>query len=120
ARSAGGGHVGRAPAPGPGPPSRYASSGSMSPRSPRLIDLSHTIEHGMVTYKGLPAPVISDWLSRDASSVRYAVGTTFQIGKLGMLANTGTYTDAPCHRFKDGTDAAAYPLAAVAALQSAA
>src|SRR2546428_3317820 len=44
----------------------------MSPRSPRLIDLSHTIEHGMVTYRGLPAPVIGDWLSRDASSARYA------------------------------------------------
>jgi len=82
----------------------------MSPRSPRLIDLSHTIEHGMVTYKGLPAPVISDWLSRDASSARYAVGTTFQIGKIGMLANTGTYIDAPFHRFERGKDIAAYPL----------
>ena len=79
----------------------------MSPRSPRLIDLSHTIEHGMVTYKGLPAPVISDWLSRDASSARYAPGTTFQIGKIGMLANTGTYIDAPFHRFEDGNDIAA-------------
>ena len=86
----------------------------MSPRSPRLIDLSHTIEHGMVTYKGLPAPVISDWLSRDASSARYAVGTTFQIGKIGMLANTGTYIDAPFHRFERGKDIAAYPLEAVA------
>ena len=88
----------------------------MSPRSPGLIDLSHTIEHGMVTYKGLPAPVISDWLSRDASSARYAPGTTFQIGKIGMLANTGTYIDAPFHRFEDGNDIAAYPLEAVADL----
>ena len=88
----------------------------MSPRSPRLIDLSHTIEHGMVTYRGLPAPVIGDWLSRDASSARYAPGTTFQIGKIGMLANTGTYIDAPFHRFEDGKDIAAYPLEAVADL----
>ena len=86
----------------------------MSARSPGLIDLSHTIEHGMVTYKGLPAPVISDWLSRDASSARYAPGTTFQIGKIGMLANTGTYIDAPFHRFDNGQDIAAYPLEAVA------
>src|SRR3989449_11408528 len=89
------GHGGRTPAPGPGPRAGHASGRAMSPRSPRLIDLSHTIEHGMVTYKGLPAPVIGDWLSRDASSARYAPGTTFQIGKIGMLANTGTYIDAP-------------------------
>ena len=58
--------------------------------------------------------MIGDWLSRDASSVRYAVGTTFQIGKIGMLANTGTYIDAPFHRFERGKDIAAYPLEAVA------
>src|SRR2546428_10314999 len=68
----------------------------------------------MGTYEGLPAPVIGDWLSRDASSARYAPGTTFQIGKIGMLANTGTYIDAPFHRFEDGKDIAAYPLEAVA------
>src|SRR5437667_386181 len=113
---AGRGHAGRTPAPGPGPRARHASGRAMSPRSPRLIDLSHTIEHGMVTYKGLPAPVIGDWLSRDASSARYAPGTTFQIGKIGMLANTGTYIDAPFHRFEDGKDIAAYPLEAVADL----
>ena len=60
---------------------------------PRLIDLSHEIEHGMVTYRGLPAPAISDWLSRDASTARYAPGTTFQIGKMELVANTGTYID---------------------------
>ena len=60
----------------------------------KLIDLSHEIEHGMVTYRGLPAPSISDWLSRDASTARYAAGTTFQIGKIELLANTGTYIDS--------------------------
>jgi len=83
----------------------------------RLIDLSHTIEHGMVTYPGLPVPVISDWLSRDASQTRYAPGTTFQIGKIDLLANTGTYIDAPFHRYDGGRDVADYPLEAVANLE---
>jgi len=82
----------------------------------RLIDLSHEIEHGMVTYRGLPAPVISDWLTREASSARYAAGTTFQIGKIDMLANTGTYIDAPFHRYDNGRDVAGYRLEAVADL----
>lgn len=82
----------------------------------RLIDLSHEIEHGMVTYRGLPAPAISDWLSRDASQTRYAAGTTFQIGKIELLANTGTYIDAPFHRYEKGKDVAGYSLDAVADL----
>jgi len=82
----------------------------------RLVDLSHVIEHGMVTYRGLPAPAISDWLSRDASSARYAPGTTFQIGKIELLANTGTYIDAPFHRYEGRSDVAGYPLDAVADL----
>lgn len=83
---------------------------------PRLIDLSHEIEHGMVTYRGLPVPAIGDWLSREASAARYAPGTTFQIGKIDMLANTGTYIDAPFHRYADGADVAGYTLEAVADL----
>ena len=83
----------------------------------RLIDVSHTVEHGMVTYPGLPAPAIGDWLSRDASRARYAPGTTFQIGRIELLANTGTYVDAPFHRYPDGPDVAAYPLEAVADLE---
>ena len=83
----------------------------------RLIDLSHTIEHAMVTYPGLPAPVIGDWLSRAASSTRYAPGTTFQIGKIELVANTGTYIDAPSHRYEHGKDVADFPLAAVADLE---
>lgn len=82
----------------------------------RLIDLSHEIEHGMITYRGLPVPAISDWLSREASAARYAPGTTFQIGKIDMLANTGTYIDAPFHRYADGADVAGYSLEAVADL----
>ncbi len=70
----------------------------------------------MVTYPGLATPVISDWLSRDASRAKYAEGTTFQIGKIEMIANTGTYMDAPFHRHADGGDLAAFSLAAVADL----
>ncbi len=83
----------------------------------RLIDVSHTIEHGMVTYPGLPVPVVSDWLPRAASQARYAPGTTFQIGKIELLANTGTYIDAPFHRYDGGKDVADYPLQAVANLE---
>ena len=82
----------------------------------RLVDLSHTIEHGMVTYPGLPTPVVRDWLSRDASRARYAPGTTFQIGQIELVANTGTYLDAPFHRYEGGPDIAAYPLERVADL----
>ena len=82
----------------------------------RLIDLSHEIEDGMVTYPGLPAPKIRDWLSRDKSTPRYAAGTTFQMGMIELLANTGTYIDAPWHRFEQGKDVAGYALEAVADL----
>jgi arylformamidase len=70
----------------------------------RLIDLSHEIEHGMITYKGLPAPVICDYLSREKSRELYEPGTEFQIGKIEMVANTGTYIDCPFHRYADGKD----------------
>ncbi len=69
-----------------------------------LVDLSHTIAHGLVTYKGLPAPIICDYLSREASRKHYAPGTEFQIGKIEMVANTGTYLDSPFHRYADGKD----------------
>src|SRR5205823_7404988 len=81
-----------------------------------LIDLSHTVEHGMITYKGLPAPIICDYLSREASRAVYAPGTEFQIGNIEMVANTGTYVDSPFHRFADGADLAALPLARLADL----
>lgn len=70
----------------------------------RLIDLSHTISDGLVTYKGLPAPLICDYLSREESRKIYAPGTEFQIGKIEMVTNTGTYLDCPFHRFASGKD----------------
>ncbi|MBD2755122.1 cyclase family protein [Spirosoma validum] len=69
-----------------------------------LIDLSHTIENGLITYKGLPAPIICDYLSREDSRQIYEPGTEFQIGKIEMVTNTGTYLDCPFHRFADGHD----------------
>ena len=77
---------------------------------PRLFDLSHAVEAGMVTYRGLPGPVITDHLSREASRALYAPGTTFQIGRIEMVANTGTYVDAPSHRWEDGADLSRLPL----------
>ena len=81
-----------------------------------LIDLSHTIEDGMVTYKGLPAPLICDHLSRERSRTIYAEGTEFQIGRIDMVANTGTYIDTPFHRYADGHDLAGLPLAKASSL----
>jgi len=80
----------------------------------QLIDLSHTISHGLITYKGLPAPVISDHLSREASRKNYEPGTEFHIGKIEMVANTGTYIDSPFHRYPDGADLAGLDLHSLA------
>lgn len=82
----------------------------------RLIDLSHTIEDGMVTFKGLPAPVICDYWEREASRANYDDGSTFQIGRIDMVANTGTYLDSPFHRFADGKDLAGLDLSQLADL----
>ena len=81
-----------------------------------LIDLSHTIEHGLITYKGLPAPIICDFLSREQSRQHYAEGTEFQIGKIEMVANTGTYLDTPFHRYADGLDLSELELRSMANL----
>jgi kynurenine formamidase len=80
------------------------------------IDLSHTIEHGMITYRGLPAPLICDYLSREASRDLYAEGTEFHIGRIEMVANTGTYLDSPFHRYADGKDLSELPLTSLAGL----
>lgn len=69
-----------------------------------VIDLSHVITSGMITYKGLPAPHICDFLSRESSRQRYAPGTEFHIGQVNMVGNTGTYIDCPFHRYEDGQD----------------
>ena len=76
----------------------------------RLIDISHPIADGTITYPGLPAPEISDHLSRERAEEVYAPGVTFQIGRICMVANTGTYVDAPFHRFADGVDLAGLEL----------
>ena len=81
-----------------------------------LIDLSHTVESGMITYKGLPAPVICDYLSREASRKLYAQGTEFSIGRMEMVGNTGTYLDSPFHRYADGKDLSQLPLTSLANL----
>jgi len=85
--------------------------------SHKLIDLSHEVEHGMVTYKGLPAPIICDFLSREESRKHYAEGTEFNIGKIEMVANTGTYVDSPFHRFAEGIDLSELPLESLADLE---
>jgi len=82
----------------------------------KLVDVSHTVEHGMTTYKGLPEPIISDYLSREQSRSRYAPGTEFHIGKIEMVANTGTYLDSPFHRYARGRDLADLDLYSIANL----
>ena len=84
--------------------------------SKRLIDLSHSVEDGMITYKGLPAPIICDYLSREESRRHYAPGTEFHIGKIEMVANTGTYLDSPFHRYADGCDLSELLLSSIADL----
>jgi arylformamidase len=83
-----------------------------------LIDLSHTVEHGLETYRGLPAPIICDYLSREASRERYAPGTEFHIGRIDMVANTGTYLDSPFHRYADGRDLSELALEQLADLDA--
>lgn len=83
----------------------------------KLIDLSHIVEHGMITYKGLPAPIICDFLSREDSRSHYTGGTEFNIGKIEMVANTGTYVDSPFHRFADGIDLSEIPLESLVDLE---
>jgi arylformamidase len=90
----------------------------MAAASKTFIDLSHVVEHGLVTYKGLPAPLICDYLSREQSRSHYSGGTEFQIGKIEMVANTGTYLDSPFHRYADGKDLSELDLASLASLDA--
>jgi kynurenine formamidase len=84
----------------------------------KLIDLSHVVESGMITYKGLPAPLVCDYLSREQSRSHYAEGTEFHIGRIDMVANTGTYLDSPFHRYADGRDLADLSLEQLAGLKA--
>ncbi len=82
----------------------------------RIVDLSHVIEHGMTTYPGLPGPQICDFWEREGTAANYDDGSTFQIGRIDMIANTGTYLDSPFHRYADGIDLADLPLPSLADL----
>jgi len=82
----------------------------------KLIDLSHVIEHDMITFKGLPGPHICDYWTRAASAANYDDGSSFQIGRIDMVANTGTYVDSPFHRYAEGKDLSELPLASLANL----
>ena len=77
----------------------------------KIVDLSHTLYDGLITYAGLPAPKIDDHMSREESRAHYGEGTQFQIGKIEMVANTGTYVDVPSHRYEDGKDLSMFELA---------
>jgi kynurenine formamidase len=76
----------------------------------RFVELSHPIRAGMITYPGLPAPTITPYLTRSDSTARYAPGTEFAMDVISMIGNTGTYLDAPWHRFAEGADLAGLPL----------
>jgi kynurenine formamidase len=90
--------------------SNRASVKESNVQDKRFIDLSHVIESGMITYKGLSAPLVCDHMSRVQSRSVYAPGTEFQIGRIDMVANTGTYLDTPYHRYADGYDLTELPL----------
>jgi arylformamidase len=82
-----------------------------------LVDVSHEVEDGLITYKGLPAPVVCDFLTREQSRSLYSEGTEFYIGRIEMVANTGTYVDSPFHRYPEGKDLAELPLTSLANLE---
>jgi arylformamidase len=88
-----------------------------TPANEHLIDLSHTIFNGVITYKGLPAPIICDYLSRSDSEKNYEKGTSFQIGRIDMVTNTGTYIDCPFHRYEGGKDLSEVALEKFAELE---
>lgn len=87
-------------------------------RKESLVDLSHVIEEGMTTFKGFPGPVLCDYWTRQASAAHYDDGSSFQIGRIDMIANTGTYVDSPFHRYEHGVDLAALPLESLADLDA--
>ncbi len=93
-----------------------ASSGYREPGGSRLVELSHEIVAGMITYPGLPGPEITPHLTREASREHYAPGVEFAIDRISMVGNTGTYLDSPFHRYPDGADLAGVPLDSVANL----
>jgi arylformamidase len=97
---------------------KAAAGSAGGPGRAEHVDLSHTIYEGLITYKGLPAPVICDFLSREDSKKFYDEGTSFQIGRIDLVANTGTYLDSPFHRFEDGKDLSELELRSLAGLDA--
>lgn len=96
------------------------TSVNMSPTiqdNQQLVDVSHSVERGMITYRGLPAPIICDYLSREESRQHYAEGTEFHIARIEMVANTGTYLDSPFHRYPHGKDLSQLSLSSIANLE---
>jgi len=84
----------------------------------RVVDLSHPIRAGLVTYPGLPAPTITPHLTREDSRARYAPGTEFAMDVIHFVGNTGTYLDSPFHRYADGSDLAGLDLASLVGLRA--
>jgi kynurenine formamidase len=82
----------------------------MSTERPQYVELNHVIREGMVTLPGLPAPELGRHLTREASREIYAAGTEFEIGRISMVTNTGTYMDSPYHRYPDGHDLTGFSL----------
>ena len=97
-------------------PHREPAPATEAPSARRVIDVSHAIAAGMITYPGMPGPEIAEHLSRDAAERAYGPGVRFHIGRISMVANTGTYIDSPFHRFDDGADLTGLPAARFAAL----
>ncbi|WP_167137042.1 cyclase family protein [Diaminobutyricimonas sp. TR449] len=89
---------------------RWIETSAPGPRTDRLVELSHVIQEGLVTYPGLPAPVFTPHLTREQSTEKYAEGTQFAMDLITMIGNTGTYLDSPFHRYADGADLAGLPL----------
>ena len=89
-----------------------------APAARRVVDLSHTIRAGLITYPGLPAPVITPHLTREDSRARYAPGTEFAMDVITMIGNTGTYLDSPYHRYADGGDLASLDLSTLVGLRA--
>lgn len=97
-------------------PHKRAAATAAGSTAGRHVDLSHPIESGMVTYRGLPAPVVCDFLGREQSRRLYGEGTEFHIGRVDLVGNTGTYLDSPFHRYADGADVAGLSLSRLAGL----
>jgi kynurenine formamidase len=91
-------------------------TGGPLPRSGTLVELSHVIRAGMITYPGLPGPELTPHLTREDSRSHYSPGTEFAIGRISLVGNTGTYLDSPYHRYPGGADLAAIPLERTAGL----